>query len=371
MKWLIFLFFLFANITASAADTAWLDQKWQSCKKERAHYYSISTKNKDLWLQQMYYSGNGHLFMIGYFNDAACTMMCGIFKWYTPTGEIIDSIIYQNNQIRYLCHFHPNGKVKTILIYNDKNLATYVNSWNMEGHESYSDTFYHDRHHRECNKDTAYLKGIITKEDNAWHLRFYFQDNGGIYINSYYKERLCTTRIKSFECYKNGKLLDSALYNDYGKRVALWQYHNNCMLSSYRTFDTSGHVTSGKSWDEGGNETVLDTSVVYPSQPGGFKRWKKAVMLQINNDKTIDRIILQGYYGSVQVKLYIDKKGQLLTAFIPHPSAFPDMDALILKTCKSYQTWKPGTRHGRKADFLLNCNFFFTAGLVTGYQQTY
>jgi hypothetical protein len=67
----------------------------------------------------------------------------------------------------------------------------------------------------------------------------------------------------------------------------------------------------------------------------------------------------------------IDKEGNLLKAYIPSPSAFHDMDEIILKVCRRYTRWHPGKLRGLPANFTLNCNFFITAGKVTGYQQTY
>jgi TonB family protein len=206
----------------------------------------------------------------------------------------------------------------------------------------------------------------------VWHLTFYYTSNGRLYINSFYKQRLCVTRIGHFERYnEEGKITDSCLYYDNGKRQALWQFRNNCTLSAYKTFDTAGVLTGGTYWDEQGNERIIDPSVRYPSQPGGFQAWKKRVLSQINNDNSIEWTQRSGYYGSIHVKLHISREGELTNAFIRDPSGFPDLDSLVLKTCMQYKSWKPGTIRGRKAPFLLNCNFYFTAGKVTGYQQVY
>ena len=366
------LFITSCHAVFCASDTTWLNDKWARCQKDQASYYKISKEQSGLWKQEMYFRNSRKLFMVGYFKDSACYVKSGTFKWYYNTGSIKDSGIYDNNNPRYICHFHTNGKVKTIIKYNDLNHAVYVNSWTAEGMESNIDTFYHDNKHNECNKDTAYLKGIIVKEDSAWHLRFYYMDNNQLYINSWYKQRLCTTRIRNFEHYnKEGKLLDSALYYDNGRKQAVWLLHNNCMVSAYKKNDTSGVLIGGSTWYEQGNERTINPSIVYPSQPGGFQVWKKKVIGEINSNHSIDRDQLQNYYGNIHVKLLINHEGKLTAVYIRDPSAFPQMDALILSVCKRYEHWKPGTLHGHPSDFVLNCNFFFTAGVVTGYQQSY
>lgn len=367
---LFLIFFLIAASCLADKDTSWLNNHWQQCLKNNAVYYSITAKKDSLWQQQMFFAKTGRLFMTGFFKDPRCTIKSGTFKWYFENGVMSDSITYYNNNPRYLCHYHTNGTKKTILTYNNVNRATYVNSWNPDGTEKYMDTFYHDKQHNECHKDTAWLKGIIRLEDSSWHLRFYYISNNKLYINSWYRQRLCVNRIKDFERYnEDGKLVDSILYHDNGKKKAAWLFHNNCMISAYKKYDSLGVLIGGSYWDEAGNQSVINPDIIYPSQPEGFKAWKQKLIAQINNDKSIDPSIKENYYGNIQVKLVISKEGKLVTSFIAHPSAYPAFDRLIQNVCNQYTQWRPGTIRGIKSDFVLNCNFFFTAGVVTGYQQ--
>jgi hypothetical protein len=69
--------------------------------------------------------------------------------------------------------------------------------------------------------------------------------------------------------------------------------------------------------------------------------------------------------------LVIDKHGKLQAVYISDPSAFPEMDALIIKTIKLYEKWKPGTVNGEPKDFTINCNLTFMEGRVTGEQETF
>lgn len=357
-------------VSFANADTTWLNLKWQECKKDAATYYALTIKQDSLWKQQLYYLNTNRLFMNGSFKDAACTIKTGTFTWYNTNGRLTDSIIYNNCKPVYLSHFYDNGKMKTLLLYNNYG-ATYVNSWKKDGEISYCDTFYHDRAHNECNKDTAWLKGVIKKEDSIWHLQFYYMDDGSMYINSYYKERLCRTRIGTFTRYLNRKLSDSTIYNENGKKRAAWQFHNNCSLSSYATYDSLGLMIGGKTWDEHGNEKIFDPKIKYPSPAGGFKQWKKKIIVELNNDQTIDPKTRLGFYGNVHTRLVIDKYGKLQAVYISDPSAFPEMDALIIKTIKLYETWKPGTVSGKPQDFTINCNLAFMEGKVSGEMQTY
>ncbi|MEO8770100.1 MAG: hypothetical protein ABI402_08450 [Ferruginibacter sp.] len=360
----------FYSISYANTDTTWLNHTWQDCKKDAATYYAITIKQDSLWKQQLYYIDSKRQFMNGSFKDAACIIKTGTFTWYNADGRLTDSIIYNNGKPVYLSHFHDNGKMKTLLLYNNHG-ATYVNSWDRYGEISYCDTFYHDRAHNECNKDTAWIKGVIKKEDSIWHLRFYYVDDGSLYINSYYKERLCRTRIGTFTRYMNGKINDSALYNDNGKKMAVWQFRNNCSLSSNRTFDSLGMMTGGKDWDEHGNERIFNPNIKYPSPPGGFKQWKKKLIIQLNNDHSIDPKMRSGFYGSVHVRLEIDELGKLQAAYISDPSPIADMNVLIVKTIKLYEIWKPGTVNGKPTDFTIYCNLTFMEGKVSGDQEVY
>ncbi|MEO6670199.1 MAG: energy transducer TonB [Ferruginibacter sp.] len=365
------LFVLCFCFTAYAGvDTSWLDRKWQNCKKEGAVYYSIKEKQDSLWAQRLYYAGSNCLFMKGSFHDEACILKTGTFTWYNSNNVLTDSIIYNNGKPVYLTHFHTNGKMKTLLTYNSHG-ATYVNSWDKSGNIAYCDTFYHDRAHNECHKDTAWLKGIIKKEDSIWHLQFFYMHDSSLYINSYYKERLCRTRIGTFTRYLNGKITDSSFYNNSGQKMAVWQFRNDCRLSSYRTFDSMGVMIGGKNWDQQGNERIFNPNVTYPSTRGGFKQWKKNLITRLNNDQSIDQNKRSGYYGTVHARLVIDKYGVLQAVYISDPSPFAEMDALIIRTIKSYENWKPGTVNGKPQDFTINCNLVFMEGRVSGEQENY
>lgn len=366
---LILQLFIFCPVHSIAADTTWLNNKWQPCSKENAAYFSIN-KGKQ---QQLYYNNSNALLMKGSFSDERLLYKEGTFTWYFPDGKLKDSITYVHNSPRYLAHFHSNGQMKTLLLYNDSNRAVFVNSWNQDGSVSFIDTFYHDRKHNECNKDTAWLKGIIEREtDSCWHLRFYYMTNNRLYINSYYKQRLCTTRIKDFEKYnEEGKLTDSSLYSLNGRRQEVWLFHHNCLISAYKKYDSLGKLSGTTVWDEYGNEQFIDPAIVYPSQPEGFRAWKNKVMMQINNDSSINWSKRSQYYGRVSIKLAIDSSGNLLSAYTRNPSPYPDLNSLILFVCRQYDKWKPGTVKGVRSSFIINCNFYFTGGKITGYQQTY
>lgn len=362
---------ILCHFSYAGIDTTWLNQHWRSCKKDEAVYFAITEKRDGAWKQQMYFTKTNQLFMVGDFEDPACIIKTGSFTWYNDTGGLTDSIIYKNNKPVYLNHFHDNGKVKTLLLYDSSGRASYVNSWNKYGEISYCDTFYHDRLNNECHKDTAWIKGIIKNEDSIWHLRFYYMDDGKLYINSYYKERLCRTRIGIFTKYVNGKINDSILYNANGRKIALWQFHNNCSLSAYKTFDSAGNITGGKYWTENGNELSINPHLKFPVAPGGFRQWKKNVIAKLNNDQSIDRKDRSGYYGSVNARMTIDKFGKIQAVYIDDPSPFAGMDALIIKTIMQMENWKPGAVDDKPTDFTMYCKLSFTEGKFSGQQEIY
>ena len=206
--------------------------------------------------------------MAGFYNDSSYSKKLGPFEWYDRNGRITDSILYHDDRIIQLQHFHANGKPKTLLIYGDRSRAVYVNSWDQFGNETFIDTFYHARKGKDCNKDTPILQGIITKEDELWHLRFFTVSKQEMVIGSWYMERLCKNKIRYFSNFENNKPARSVEYGKVGEIILFkyWRYHTNGNICNYRVYGKDKKFREGKNRDSTGIPIPLDTtrSHAYP-----------------------------------------------------------------------------------------------------------
>ena len=364
-KLLIIVMYVLSYHPLFAGDTPWLGKKWQPVIRETASYYNIYSKKGNLVQQRMFYNNNGQLYMQGTYVDSLGRLVKnGVFKSFSENGILTDSVVYQNGIPVSMAILHKNGKLKTLLLRNEKSIATYVNSWDDRGNESYLDTFYHDNRGRDCHKDTAYLKGIINKEDSIWKLRFYLADNGSLHSVAYYKERLCKTRVK-FGCwYQQGILKDSIIFTDKGKRNEAWYFHSNGILNAHHRYDSTGKISFAENKDEQGNSIKADTLSIHAMPAEGYKAWEKRLMKKMNNDNSIDWKYRKDLYSSVYIQFAIDADGNLVATAIKEASLYPEMDTLILNACKETVRWKPCTIHGRKSTCSRVKCFSYVAGVV-------
>ena len=376
------------------SDTTWLNGKWRACPQGDAVYFSVTERHATLWQQHMYRLDNNFLYMEGDFLDATCTVKTGQFKWYDQNGILLLTRIYQQGKPLEITHFHPNGKIKTLLLYNAAGKTTYVNSWNELGIETVSDTFYHDMQGHECHKDTAFFQGIINKQDSSWHLRFFTMDHV-LMSDAFYKERLCKTRTGSSRSYYfAGGIRDSAVYDSLGRiemklhyhptgvkdmlyhfsaqrTTSILYFHENGNRNFFKKVDSAGHTISSQNWDEAGNETGSDTARILPQPPGGMKEWKKKMIHKINSDNTLEKKVKKNFYGTVYLTFFVLPDGSGDSVRILTHSTFKEMDNAILQACSSSTTWSPGKNHGRRERFALTFYFSFVAGKVIDYHPSF
>lgn len=370
-QFLFFILLILSHATYANSDTSWLNKRWRVCDRDSSVYFSIGMQVDSLWHQRIYYTANHQLYMKGQYKDSISRVRTGPFTWYNKMGILTDSIIYQKGLPVYSCRFHENGKRKTLLLYNDKYLATYVNSWDEQGRETTCDTFYQTWMHRECHRDTAQFKGIIRKEDNNWRLAFYYTWNDSLVSEALYKERLCKTPIWYKRYNRNGLVRDSILYNDKGKLKDIWYFFKSGMLNAHDGFDSSGKRISAENWDETGKAIKADTLVKYAAPAEGFKTWQKRILKKINKDDSVDWAYRKNLYGSVYIGFFVEEDGTMAEVSINQPSLYPALDSLILKICKEQDRWNPCTIHGRRERFYGVHSFSFIAGKVIKYQTLY
>lgn len=369
MKILPFLFFFLHLFCYSEADTTWLDKKWQATQKENASYYRIDFPGN---IQRIIYrTGDHRIFMTGYYNDSAFSRKTGPFVWYDVNGMVTDSILYQNDRIVRLQHFHSNGKPKTLLIYGDSSRAVYVNSWDENGKETFIDTFYHDRKGKDCHKDTAHLQGIITREDDLWHLRFFSIPKQDLVIDSWYLERLCKNRTRYFTNFDNNKPIRSVEYGKAGviSLFKYWKYHRNGMLCNYRVYGNDQKFSEGKNWDSSGIQIPLDTSRFPASLTENAKIWQKKLVKNINDDPSIPWKTRKNYNGNLNISIKIDYSGNT-TYTLSEKSLYPDMDDLIFHHFSKTTVWKPGIIQGCCVISYFTLNIVYQDGkIIQVYKQ--
>ncbi|MBC7534446.1 MAG: hypothetical protein H7258_01980 [Ferruginibacter sp.] len=389
------LFFLLEHQLITAAnDTSWLNKKWHACNKDTAVYYSLSNKVDTSWHRKIYYVTPCKLYMEGNYTDSLCRIKTGHFNWFNKDGGRESSALYQKGKPLNITHFHSNGKIKTKLDYDNAYGAIYVNSWDANGNESLIDSFYNDVFGHECHEDTAFSKGIINKEDDIWHLRFFYRRNDSIMINSFYKERLCKTRINYWVRYYKGIAIDSITYSSNGKKILEWLYtnegiknkiktfdsgklvnelyfHKNGQKNYYKEYDSTWKITMAKNWDEHGQEIAVDSLIKYPQPIENEGKWKQQLIKKINDNQSFSRKEKKDFYGTVYIGFIIDSNGNLDSALITTASTFPKMDTVILNICRQEHTWKAGTYHGRRDLFRMRAYFSFVAGKLVDYKPYY
>ncbi len=352
------------------SDTMWLDKSWKKCEQQNAKYYSTISKENETWHQQLFFADNNRLYMDGNYTDPGCNLKTGLFRSYNIDGIITDSVIYNKGVPLYMSILHDNGRLKTVLKRNQDYTATYVNSWDKEGNESYLDTFYHDSRGHDCHKDTAALKGIINKEGNIWRLRF-FTLNDHLFNIGYFKERLCKTRVNYASWYQKGLLRDSLVFYDNGKKKEAWYFYDTGNMNAHQNFDSTGKIIFAENWDGQGKQIKSDTSSIHALPAEGYKAWEKRLMKKINNDNSLDWKYRKDLYSSVYISFFINEDGTLNSVLIKEPSLYPKMDTLILNACKETISWKACTLHGRSRPCIKVKCFSYVAGVVLKAKDMY
>lgn len=83
-----------------------------------------------------------------------------MFPRYNTRDSITNSMFYEKGIPGYICNFHENGK-KMVVVDNEKNITTYLNSWDADGNDVTADTFSNNGLSRNCHQDTACSKQTV------------------------------------------------------------------------------------------------------------------------------------------------------------------------------------------------------------------
>src|SRR5258708_4032218 len=301
---LIALLFLLAFPSVhSQKIERYFDYRWHDTTSTNARFYSLMEKTDSGWHRQDYFLHSLTLQMEGLYQDSACKVPSGSFRYYHPT-RIPESIgVYRDGKKQGLwLSYYSNGALKDSTVYDRGNPVGIRLGWYRNGYPSDSANY---------NPDGS---GV----EVSWF------DNGNPSAAGRY----------------------AAGYKKYGK----WQYfYKQGSISAIEIYDRNGTLQDKKYMDEKGAPIADTTNKNKTAEfPGGTKAWSKYV------GKTLyfpDQYkFTNGDMAAVVIDATIDEEGKVVEAEVSVPF-YPAFDRIALDAVRKSPGWTPAFEHNRKVRY--------------------
>lgn len=133
----IALLLIGTGFAAAQKTTTWYDYNWKECASEQARFFSEVKKTDSGYIRTDYFVQERSVQMTGRFEDEACTVKNGYFRYFHPNKILQSSGLYQNGKKEGLwLSFHPNGMMEDSTVYlHGQPIGTSV-SWHSNGYPS-------------------------------------------------------------------------------------------------------------------------------------------------------------------------------------------------------------------------------------------
>jgi hypothetical protein len=302
-----------AALTARCQKTEkYFDYQWNDTDALHARFYSLIQRTDSGWHRRDYFLHSLTLQMEGLFEDSACRIRTGCFRYFHPTRYVESMGSYRHGQRQGLwLQYYSDGSLDDSTVYDSGNPVGIRVSW------------YH----------TGYLRDSANNNPDGSGVYFSWFDNG---------QPSCTGR------YTRG-------HNKYGK----WQYfYKSGVISAAETYDHQGRLLEKSFYDEQGRrQTDTANDDKQASFPGGPKAWagylSRALYLPDQHKFTY------GDEATVVVGATIDEDGKVMDAEVVVPF-YPAFDKIALDAIRRSPNWIPAMDHHRKVKGYIRQSLTFT-----------
>jgi hypothetical protein len=293
------LSFFTLEVAAQKTIDTWYDEHWVDTHVQLARYFSRVEHTDSGWYRKDVYVATQKWQMLGLYEDQACTLKNGVFRY-----------------------FYPNGNLKS--------LETYAHNKKAGLHLS----FFEDG----TLKDSAfYLNGHVKGEANGWYkngnqsFKIIMDDNGNGIVTKWFPDGQPSEagRLKNFDG-KNGR----------------WQYfHSNGKVSGVELYEM-GLLKSYQYFNEDGSPEEDTVTINRPlSFPGGTKAWSKYIDGQIFFPEGLD--VKNGYRAVLLITATIDENGKVTDVLVDLPLN-PRLDKIAINALLKSPKWIPAKEHNRR-----------------------
>lgn len=299
-----FLFALLCSLAVPAArcqkTEKYFDYNWRETDALHARFYSLIEKTDSGWHRRDYYLHSLAQQMDGYYEDSACKIKTGNFRYFHPTRILESMGAYRNGKKQGLwLSYYSNGLLYDSTVYESGNPIGVRMSW--------------------------YRSGYMRDSGN------YNPDGSGIHIF----------------WFDNGSPSFAGRYAPGFKKYGKWQYfYREGGLSATETYDPQGRLLGKVFFDEKGvalkDTTNDDREAAFP---GGPKAWSNYLSRSLYFPDQYR--FTNGDEATVVVTATIGEDGKVVDAEVEIPF-YPAFDKIALEAIRRSPIWLPAMDHHRK-----------------------
>jgi len=278
----------------------YFDYNWHETDALHARFYSLIEKTDSGWHRRDYFVHSLTLQMEGVYEDSACKIPTGYFRYFHPTRYVESMGAYRNGKRQGVwLQYYSDGLLDDSTVYESGNPVGIRASW--------------------------YRTGYLRDSAN------YNPDGSGVF----------------FAWFDNGQPSCAGRYAPDRKKYGKWQYfHKSGRISAAEIYDPQGRLQEKAFFDEDGKpqmDTANDDRKA--SFPGGPKAWanylSKALYFPDQYKFT------NGDEATVVVKATINEDGKVMDVEVEVPF-YPAFDKIALDAVRRSPNWIPAMDHHRK-----------------------
>ena len=298
---------LLAMLCSLAVPTAhcqktekYFDYQWHETDAPHARFYSLVQRTDSGWRRRDYFLHSLTLQMEGFFQDSACQVRSGYFRYYHPTRYIASMGAYRNGKRQGLwLQYYSDGTLDDSTVYDSGNPIGIRMSWHRTGYL----------------RDSANLN----------------PDGSGVY----------------FAWFDNGQPSCAGRYAAGHKKYGKWQYfYKSGGISATEIYDQQGRLLGKSFFDEQGRpQTDTANDERKAAFPGGPKAWANYLSRTLYFPDQFQ--FTNGDEATVVVTATINEDGRVTDAEVEVPF-YPAFDKIALDAVRRSPNWIPAIDHHRK-----------------------
>jgi len=278
----------------------YFDYQWHETDAIHARFYSLIERTDSGWHRRDYFLHSLTLQMEGFFEDSACKIRTGYFRYFHPTRYVESMGAYRNGKRQGLwLKYYSDGSLDDSTVYESDNPVGIRMSW--------------------------YRAGYLRDSAN------YNPDGSGVY----------------FSWFDNGQPSCAGRFAPGHKKYGKWQFfYRSGGMSAAETYDQHGRQMESVFFNEQGKPQT-DTAGNYrkASFPGGPKAWAGYLSRALYFPDQYK--FTNGDEATVVVTATIDEDGRVIDAEVAVPF-YPAFDKIALDAVRQSPNWIPAMEHHRK-----------------------
>ena len=299
MKLFLFLVALiFSVATFAQTIEKYYDYQWKETKPELSRFVAVIDRTDSGWHRRDYFLQEKSLQMEGTYDDSACKIPNGKFRYFHSNGnpDRVGSYVHGKKEGLWL-DYHYNGMMSDSTTYSNNHKIGASYGWYEDGSPS----------------------------DSA----VYNADGSGVMVG----------------WFNNGNPSFAGRYGAGGKMNGRWVfYHSNGKVSATE-FYNNGVLADKQYFDEKGQATDTTNNDKAASFKGGIKEWQR----YLNNKLYFptNYKLINGDRAIVVIEAVIDEEGNVTNVAVNTPF-HPAFDKIAVEVIKKSPRWEPAISHNRK-----------------------